>query len=102
MEHVAPEAGDDGLEACRARRDGPVREHVGIDGRDAELREPGQTIGLAGGDAAGERHPQQAEAHVVLAAGISASVSVAGVMRSSTNVFHSWQCGHCQSSSVLR
>ena len=35
-------------------------------------------------------------------AGISASVSVAGVMRSSTNVFHSWQCGHCQSSSVLR
>src|SRR4051812_20984735 len=31
-----------------------------------------------------------------------ASVSFAGAMRSSTNVFHSWQCGHCQSSSVLR
>ena len=26
----------------------------------------------------------------------------AGVIRSSTNVFHSWHCGHCQSSSVLR
>ena len=31
-----------------------------------------------------------------------ASVSFAGAIRSSTNVFHSWQCGHCQSSSVLR
>ena len=31
-----------------------------------------------------------------------ASVSLAGAIRSSTNVFHSWQCGHCQSSSVLR
>ena len=30
------------------------------------------------------------------------SSSLAGAMRSSTNVFHSWQCGHCQSSSVLR
>ena len=29
-------------------------------------------------------------------------VSRAGAIRSSTNVFHSWQCGHCQSSSVLR
>jgi hypothetical protein len=29
-------------------------------------------------------------------------VSVAGVMRSSTNEFHSWQCGHCQINSVLR
>ncbi len=28
--------------------------------------------------------------------------SLAGAIRSSTNVFHSWQCGHCQSSSVLR
>ena len=31
-----------------------------------------------------------------------ASVSFAGAIRSSMNVFHSWQCGHCQSSSVLR
>ena len=31
-----------------------------------------------------------------------ASVSLAGAIRSSMNVFHSWQCGHCQSSSVLR
>jgi hypothetical protein len=31
-----------------------------------------------------------------------ASESLAGAIRSSTNVFHSWQCGHCQSSSVLR
>ena len=29
-------------------------------------------------------------------------VSCAGAIRSSTNVFQSWQCGHCQSSSVLR
>ena len=29
-------------------------------------------------------------------------VSCAGAMRSSTNVFQSWQCGHCQRSSVLR
>ena len=29
-------------------------------------------------------------------------VALAGAIRSSTNVFHSWQCGHCQSSSVLR
>ena len=28
--------------------------------------------------------------------------SFAGASRSSTNVFHSWHCGHCQSSSVLR
>jgi hypothetical protein len=27
---------------------------------------------------------------------------LAGAIRSSTNVPHSWQCGHCQSSSVLR
>ena len=32
----------------------------------------------------------------------SSSGSFAGAIRSSTNVFHSWQCGHCQSSSVLR
>ena len=32
----------------------------------------------------------------------SDSFSFAGAIRSSTNVFHSWQCGHCQSSSVLR
>jgi hypothetical protein len=31
-----------------------------------------------------------------------ASVSLAGAIRSSMKVFHSWQCGHCQSSSVLR
>jgi hypothetical protein len=30
------------------------------------------------------------------------SVSLAGAIRSSTKLFHSWQCGHCQSSSVLR
>ena len=28
--------------------------------------------------------------------------SFAGAILSSTNVFQSWQCGHCHSSSVLR
>src|SRR4051812_46169638 len=32
----------------------------------------------------------------------TSAFSLAGAIRSSTNVFHSWQCGHCQSSSVLR
>jgi hypothetical protein len=30
------------------------------------------------------------------------TTSCDGAMRSSTKVFHSWQCGHCQSSSVER
>ena len=30
------------------------------------------------------------------------AVRLAGASRSSTNVFHSWHCGHCQSGSVLR
>ena len=33
---------------------------------------------------------------------ISAEACRAAAMRSSTNEFHSWQCGHCHSSSVLR
>ena len=33
---------------------------------------------------------------------ISTVASLAGAIRSSTNEFHSWQCGHCHSSSVLR
>ena len=33
---------------------------------------------------------------------ISTVASFAGAMRSSTNEFHSWQCGHCHSNSVLR
>jgi len=32
----------------------------------------------------------------------SAVTSFNGAIRSSTNVFHSWHCGHCQSGSVLR
>ena len=32
----------------------------------------------------------------------AAAASLAGVVRSSTNVFHSWHWGHCHSSSVLR
>ncbi len=33
---------------------------------------------------------------------ISTVASFAGAIRSSTNEFHSWQCGHCHSRSVLR
>ena len=44
-----------------------------------------------------QRHPSPST-------GSSSAVgeSFAGAIRSSTNVFHSWHCGHCQSSSVLR
>jgi hypothetical protein len=46
-------------------------------------------VRLAGGEPAGERHTPRPGTHWTRLAGISASVSVAGVMRSSTNVFHS-------------
>ena len=90
-----------------ARRDGLARQRVGVDRRRAERGERAQAVRLAGRDAAGQRDAQESRsvtgsAGARLRAGISASVSVAGVIRSSTNVFHSWQCGHCQSSSVLR
>ena len=98
------------------------RELVGVDRRHAAAAEQPDHGGLARADPAGERHPQhgsrsrgQAGASCSMLfigrssplgrsrgqAGAS-STSSAGAIRSSTKVFHSWHCGHCQSSSVLR
>ena len=95
-QHVAAEAIDDGAQARRTRRHGLARQAIGVDGRQSGLVEALRDVGLAGGDAAG-----QADARARRQASVS-SDGRAGARRSSTNEFHSWQCGHRHSSSLLR
>ena len=76
------------------------RELVGVDRRHAAAAEHTDHGRLARADPAGERHPQHARRSRGQAG--ASSTSSAGAIRSSTKVFHSWHCGHCQSSSVLR
>ena len=99
QEDVGPEALGHGRQARRAGRDGVARQHVRVEGRDAVRRQPRADIALAGCDAAGERRAQQGHGPAQPSA---RSPSWAAASRSSTKVFHSWQCGHCQSSSLLR
>ena len=103
IQNGGAEAVDHGQVAGAALVDGLARQTIRIDDGNATRGEGTQTVRLAGGDATRQSHSQQSGGHCASAAGmISASVSVAGVIRSSTNEFHSWQWGHCQISSVLR
>ena len=102
-----PNRRDDERETGRAGLDRVARERVRVDDGRAEAGEGRETVGFAGGDAARERdaerrRPVTSGRQSAMPAGISASVSDAGVSQSSTNVSHSWQCGHCQMSSALR
>ena len=98
QQDVGPEAFGHGRQAGRARGDGVARQHVGVERRDAVRGQPRADVALAGRDAAGERRAQQGHP----AQPSARSPSWAAASRSSTKVFHSWQCGHCQSSSLLR
>ena len=75
--------------------DGSIRRH--------ERSGPSRVYGLEQRRSADADVPQRVDAsEVTTRSAQRPSVSFAGAMRSSTNVFHSWHCGHCQSSSVLR
>ena len=89
------EAREDGGQGRSAGRDCCSRQQIRIDGWHSKALELGADHALARGDAAGQSdalHPPNS----------AVTASFAGDRRSSTNVFHSWHCGHCQSNSVLR
>ena len=103
VQDAAAERGDDGVEARRPVRDDVARQRVGVDGRHAERGEDRAHVALAGSHPAGKGNALHLVV-VVMAPqlGPGSGTWRAGVNRSSTNVFHSWHCGHCHSSSVLR
>jgi len=85
------------------------RNGIRIERRNTHCLESSPHVTLARGDAARQCNPADAagvshrlwcQTHYAGSSVIAASF--AGAIRSSTNVFHSWHCGHCQSSSVLR
>src|SRR5262245_52148081 len=100
----ANDRGKPGTAGCH----GVTRQDVGVDRWNAEALEACAHVTLAGRDPTCERHaPDTSSRHMIPrqgSVGSSSAVgeSLAGDNRSSTNVFHSWHCGHCQSSSVLR
>ena len=102
---AAAEPRHDGVESRRAVRDHVARERVGVDGRHAQGVEDGPHMALAGAHAAGQGDALHLRVLGCQAGSVgpgSTAAGRAGVSRSSTNVFHSWHCGHCHSSSVLR
>src|SRR4030095_13262950 len=79
-------------------KDGSLR----ANGRDLTLPN-GQTLFLgSSGTGAPDEDKDKAESKKQQLQTWPSDVSCAGAIRSSTNVFQSWQWGHCQSNSVLR
>src|SRR5687768_7379746 len=124
VDDIRTEAGNDRGKSRTARLHGLPGQDIGINRRHTQFLEHCTHVALARRNSAGERDPSCHEYsgtnnHQPLSTnrlsplsttnhqlptnhGSATAGSFAGAIRSSTKVFHSWHCGHCHSSSVLR